>query len=169
MEEAQAKFNGWNRIIDKLALWQIYSQPSQALVEILSDDLNTVEAISFLNKMESSALIDENLAAQFGTDVAFLGVASLRDPMDQFLFKHLSKNANEAFAKWSMKDEKIEKDAIDVQFVEASIRSRLAFLAAKNFAEADRIRDELLAQGIQLKDSKDSVTGERVTSWEVKR
>jgi hypothetical protein len=40
---------------------------------------------------------------------------------------------------------------------------------AQNFAEADRIRDELLAQGIQLKDSKDSVTGERVTAWEVKR
>ncbi len=41
--------------------------------------------------------------------------------------------------------------------------------AAKNFAEADRIRDELLAQGIQLRDSKDPVTGERVTGWEVKR
>ena len=39
----------------------------------------------------------------------------------------------------------------------------------KNWAEADRIRDELLAQGIQLKDGKDPVTGERVTTWEVKR
>ncbi len=34
---------------------------------------------------------------------------------------------------------------------------------------ADRIRDELLAQGIQLKDGKDPETGERVTTWEVKR
>jgi cysteinyl-tRNA synthetase len=55
------------------------------------------------------------------------------------------------------------------QSIEAAVADRLAFLAAKNFAEADRIRDELLAQGIQLKDSKDSVTGERVTAWEVKR
>ena len=31
------------------------------------------------------------------------------------------------------------------------------------------IRDELLAQGIQLKDGKDPVTGERVTTWEVRR
>jgi cysteinyl-tRNA synthetase len=53
--------------------------------------------------------------------------------------------------------------------IESKINERLAFLAAKNFTEADRIRDELLAQGIQLKDSKDSVTGERVTGWEVKR
>ena len=46
---------------------------------------------------------------------------------------------------------------------------RLSLLRDKNFAEADRIRDELLAQGIQLKDGKDPVTGERVTTWEVKR
>jgi cysteinyl-tRNA synthetase len=49
------------------------------------------------------------------------------------------------------------------------IDRRLALIAQKNWAEADRIRDELLAQGIQLKDGKDPVTGERVTTWEVKR
>jgi cysteinyl-tRNA synthetase len=52
---------------------------------------------------------------------------------------------------------------------EKSIASRLAFLAAKNFAEADRIRDELAAQGIALMDYKDPETGERKTKWEVKR
>jgi len=49
------------------------------------------------------------------------------------------------------------------------VASRLAFILDKNWAEADRIRDELLAQGIQLKDGKDPATGERVTTWEVKR
>ena len=43
------------------------------------------------------------------------------------------------------------------------------FIREKNWAEADRIRDELLAQGIQLKDGKDPATGERITTWEVKR
>ena len=38
-----------------------------------------------------------------------------------------------------------------------------------NRCDKDRIRDELLAQGIQLKDGKDPATGERVTTWEVKR
>lgn len=46
------------------------------------------------------------------------------------------------------------------------ILARLELLKAKNFAEADRIRDEIAAEGIQLKDGKDSVTGERVTTWE---
>ena len=55
---------------------------------------------------------------------------------------------------------------LDVQKV---INERLAYIAQKNWPEADRIRDELLAQGIQLKDGKDPVTGERVTTWEVKR
>lgn len=49
------------------------------------------------------------------------------------------------------------------------VTQRLKALNDKNFAEADRIRDELASQGIQLKDSKDSETGERVTTWEVKR
>ncbi len=53
--------------------------------------------------------------------------------------------------------------------VETVVNMRLAFIRDKNWAEADRIRDELLAQGIQLKDGKDPATGERVTTWEVKR
>ncbi|MEO1398423.1 MAG: cysteine--tRNA ligase, partial [Pseudomonadota bacterium] len=53
--------------------------------------------------------------------------------------------------------------------IQTSILNRLAFIAEKNWAEADRIRDELLVQGIQLKDSKDPETGERVTTWEVVR
>ena len=59
--------------------------------------------------------------------------------------------------------------AIEAVLIKQAIDERLAFLAAKDFANADRIRNELLEQGIQLKDSKDPVTGERVTTWEVKR
>ena len=52
---------------------------------------------------------------------------------------------------------------------DAIIQMRLQLLKAKNFAEADKIRDDLLAKGIQLKDGKDPATGERVTTWEVRR
>jgi cysteinyl-tRNA synthetase len=52
---------------------------------------------------------------------------------------------------------------------EALIGQRRSARAAKNFAEADRIRKELDAMGIALKDSKDPKTGELVTTWEVKR
>jgi cysteinyl-tRNA synthetase len=41
---------------------------------------------------------------------------------------------------------------------------RLAARAAKNWAESDRIRDELAKMGVALKDNKDGTT-----TWEVKR
>ncbi|MEL6202006.1 MAG: cysteine--tRNA ligase [Pseudomonadota bacterium] len=53
--------------------------------------------------------------------------------------------------------------------VQAQIDARLAAIAEKDWTEADRIRDELLSQGIQLKDGKDPDTGERITNWEVVR
>jgi len=46
---------------------------------------------------------------------------------------------------------------------------RAAARRSKNFAEADRIRAELDAMGIALKDAKDPNTGELITTWEVKR
>jgi cysteinyl-tRNA synthetase len=52
--------------------------------------------------------------------------------------------------------------------VDSLISLRLAARAAKNWAESDRIRDELSAMGIQLKDGKDEA-GNPVTTWEVKR
>ena len=58
---------------------------------------------------------------------------------------------------------------VDESAIAAIVETRLAFIREKNWAEADRIRDELLAEGIQLKDGKDPETGERVTTWEVKR
>jgi cysteinyl-tRNA synthetase len=52
--------------------------------------------------------------------------------------------------------------------IEALITARLDARRAKNFAESDRIRDELAAMGIQLKDGKDA-DGQPTTTWEVKR
>jgi cysteinyl-tRNA synthetase len=43
------------------------------------------------------------------------------------------------------------------------IERRLAARAKKNWKESDRIRDELAAMGVQLKDSKDG------TTWEIAR
>ena len=62
---------------------------------------------------------------------------------------------------------------VEAEMSEAEIATacdqRLAFIRDKNWAEADRIRDALLAKGIQLKDGKDPETGERVTTWEIRR
>jgi cysteinyl-tRNA synthetase len=61
------------------------------------------------------------------------------------------------------------KAKVDVAAVESGIKARIAARKAKNWAEADRIRDELVAMGIVLMDGKDPETGEIVTTWEVAR
>ena len=63
----------------------------------------------------------------------------------------------------------LSQNGLKIAALAGSSAERLSFIAAKNWAEADRIRDKLLAQGIQLKDGKDPATGERVTTWEAKR
>ncbi len=66
-------------------------------------------------------------------------------------------------------DGSVSYEVTEAADLTGKITQRLTLLADKKFAEADKIRDDLLAQGIQLKDSKDSETGERITNWEVKR
>ena len=53
--------------------------------------------------------------------------------------------------------------------IEPLIAARAAARAAKDWAEADRIRDELAEMGISLRDAKNPVTGEMETTWEVRR
>jgi cysteinyl-tRNA synthetase len=48
------------------------------------------------------------------------------------------------------------------------ISARTAARAQKNWAESDRIRDELAAMGVMLKDGKDA-QGQPVTTWELAR
>jgi cysteinyl-tRNA synthetase len=52
---------------------------------------------------------------------------------------------------------------IDASKVKNLIDARMAARAAKDFKESDRIRDELAAMGVVLKDSKDG------TTWEIAR
>jgi cysteinyl-tRNA synthetase len=58
---------------------------------------------------------------------------------------------------------------VDTAVAERLISARAVARKSKNFAEADRIRLQLDAMGVQLKDAKDPKTGELVTTWEVKR
>jgi cysteinyl-tRNA synthetase len=53
--------------------------------------------------------------------------------------------------------------ALPAEEIESRIAARNAARQAKNFAESDRIRDELAKIGVVLKDSKDG------TTWEVAR
>jgi cysteinyl-tRNA synthetase len=52
--------------------------------------------------------------------------------------------------------------------VEALISNRTAARARRDFKESDRIRDELAAMGVVLKDGKDA-DGKPITTWEIAR
>ena len=53
-------------------------------------------------------------------------------------------------------------DGVDVAKIEALIAARKEARANKNWAESDRIRDELAAMNVVIKDSKEG------TTWEIK-
>jgi cysteinyl-tRNA synthetase len=66
------------------------------------------------------------------------------------------------FSGQAPKDKRLRK-ALNDAWVDQKITARNEARKAKNFAEADRIRDELLKQNIILKD------GPTGTTWEIKR
>ena len=61
------------------------------------------------------------------------------------------------------------KAAIDADAVERLVAARLDARRRKDFKESDRIRDELAAMGVSLKDGKNARTGELETTWELRR
>jgi cysteinyl-tRNA synthetase len=116
-----------------------YAIMPPVVLSCLYDDLNTPAAINWLMVESGNGRIGPD-SLRLGLDI--LGVT----PIER---RDLNSDEVASVAKW--------------------IDRRLAFIRDKNWPEADRIRDELLAQGIQLKDGKDPATGERITTWEVKR
>ena len=124
-------------------------QPSDAVIDALSDDLNTPQMIASLHGLRNSAASgNERDRNQF--------VGSLR------LLGFLSQSA----AQWN--DRKQQASGVDAQHVDSLISDRTAARARKDFGESDRIRDELAAMGVVLKDGKDA-DSKPVTTWEISR
>ena len=61
------------------------------------------------------------------------------------------------------RDKRAPQPEISKADIEVRIAARNEARKAKNFKESDRIRDELAAMGVVLKDSKDG------TTWEIAR
>jgi cysteinyl-tRNA synthetase len=120
---------------------------SGPVLDALVDDLNTPKTITELHRLHSAGHWGGLRAA-----LSFLGFSADRSKIERL----------------KIHDERGVSLAPKAK-VDALIRARNAARAAKNFKEADRIRDELAAMGITLKDAKDPKTGELVTTWEVAR
>ncbi len=116
------------------------AKPSPAVIDALIDDLNTslviAELYRLLDDVKRGGL---ESAATLRASLEFMGIF-----VEQVDLKKM-------------------RLGLAISEIETLIEARLAARAAKNFAESDRIRDELLAQGIVLKD------GPTGTTWEIKR
>ena len=71
---------------------------------------------------------------------------------------------SESAAQWQGRKQKAS--GVDASEVDRLIAERTAARARKDFKESDRIRDELAAKGVVIKDGKDA-DGKPVTTWEL--
>ncbi|MDN6873253.1 cysteine--tRNA ligase [Pseudomonas citronellolis] len=118
---------------------------AERFAEAMDDDFNTPEAVAVLFEMarevnrlrEADLQAAAALAAKLRELAGLLGVLQLEP--DAFL------QAGAA-------------GKVDAAQVEALIQARLEARAAKNWAESDRIRDELTAMGVVLEDGKGGTT-----------
>jgi cysteinyl-tRNA synthetase len=114
------------------------ARPAPGVLDALGDDLNTPKAISEMHALRNAA-----------------GRKTLAGTLAFFGFRA------SAFAEW--REARAPAPALPAEEIDRRIAARLSARKARNFAEADRIRDELAALGVVLKDSKDG------TTWEVAR
>ncbi|MGH6814420.1 MAG: cysteine--tRNA ligase [Hyphomicrobiaceae bacterium] len=134
-----------------------------AFLDALCDDLNTPAAIAELHALAARAMAVSRVPADASIDPAheaahalkraieFLGLGDIR------LFDPNQTAARQVFI------------AQNRARIDALIAARNAARKAKDFKEADRIRAELDAMNVQLKDTKHPKTGDLVTTWEIKQ
>ena len=126
------------------ALADTFDSYRQRFDEAMDDDFNTANAISVLFELVRAiniATADENQPTKAGAQACLDMVHEFTDVLGLL---------------YSRKEESLDEK------VEQMIADRQTARAAKNWAEADRIRDELKAMGIELKDTKQGVQWKKI-------
>jgi cysteinyl-tRNA synthetase len=140
LEESAKTLDDWYWVASDLK----GEQPSDTVIEALSDDLNTPQMIASLHGLRNSAASgNERDRNHFASSLRLLGFLS------------------ESAAEW--KGRKQQASGIDAKQIGDLISDRTAARARKDFKESDRIRDQLAAMGVVIKDSKEG------TTWEIAR
>ena len=140
VREAQKTLDHWHVLTSDTAPGFLCADA----LEGLADDLNTPKAIGALHELRGQAVKGAKPAA-----------ASLKASAQLVGLLQKTRAEWETFRPASV--------AIDEIKVVNLIEERNAARKAKNFAESDRIRDELAKMGVVLKDTKDG------TTWEIAR
>src|SRR5262249_47567245 len=113
-------------------------------LDAIGDDLNTPKALAALHELRSEAAKGvKGAAASLKASAQMVGLLQQNAP---------------AWAAW-----RPGSDKMDERRIKTLVDARTAARKAKDFRESDRIRDELAAMGVVLKDSKDG------TTWEIAR
>ncbi|HEY3271013.1 MAG TPA: cysteine--tRNA ligase [Geothrix sp.] len=136
--EGQAGGGPWSEALDPAAR---LDQAREQFWAAMADDLNTPEALAAIFTLISDLNAQDDHVALTREE---------RDAVLAFLDE-----ADAIFGAWPH-----EEASLDVE-VEALIEARRAAKAAKNWAEADRVRDQLKTLGIVLEDRKDGSVGWR--------
>ena len=146
LEESKRVIDSWYDVIgdDTRAL----GEADDDVVSLLSDDLNTSGVITRLHAIASSRIGTSGLA-QIKIKRTLKVSAMLLGLLGKTKREYLESNPKAVL---------VNKDVVD-----ALIAARTAARARKDFKESDRIRDELAAMGVVIKDSKEG------TTWEVAR
>lgn len=140
----------WKGVLDShSASLNSITSLSDRFASALQDDLNLPQAIAEMHRMADEARKGSFEAA------SQLASAGLMLGLDWMAVQSVQEESEIRQAAGKMGD--------DAEAINQAIEARKAARAAKNFPESDRIRDELLAQGIVLKD------GPTGTTWEIKR
>ena len=155
LEEAATLYRKWGRLSDQLG--QVQLEPDKDLFLPLLDDLDLKGVLDRIAERTPQA---NGVFVQMGDAPNLQELQREAEAAQRAIVGTLRLLGFSFHGARSSRDDDVTRQMTN---------RRLALLAEKNFAEADAIRDELAAQGIQLMDYKDAETGERRTKWEVKR
>jgi cysteinyl-tRNA synthetase len=164
LEESEQAYFKWLRSIHDVFAGDVdriiqldTGRPRKQVSHELSDDLNTASIINGLSIVSRSLAAYEASERKFAEDDATEFLSDL-----ELLGLFSSERAKQLFDLALGSPDQLGPQ--EQENVRTLIDTRLAARAAKNWKESDRIRDELAAMGIALKDNKDGTT-----TWEVKR
>ena len=152
LEESQKALEYWYDILGDMEPLA-NTMADQEVLESLCDDLNTPRVLARFHAIANeirgpaSGLHAIELKRSLKASGLLLGI--LAQTKGQYLGSHPNR---------------VKIDASSVNKIEFLIDARNAARKAKNFKEADRIRDELTAMGAELEDKKDGTT-----TWRLKR